>query len=173
MARRFSAQLGADAFISRIGGDEFTVVLTGLEHRATIDDLSQRLIESLKTPIDARGIAIEVGVSIGIATAPDHARDGKELLRHADVAMYVAKRQGSPYEYYDRGDDQHTVRRLSMLSELRSAIENSNIRLHYQPQVNLRNRPYGERRGARPLAPRDARQRRAGRVRRPSRRRPI
>ncbi len=140
VARRFSAQLGTEAFISRIGGDEFTVVLTGIEHRSTIDALSQRLIESLKTPIDARGIAIEVGVSIGIAIAPDHARDGKELLRHADVAMYVAKRQGSAYEYYDRGDDQHTVRRLSMLSELRSAIDNSGIRLHYQPQVNLRNR---------------------------------
>jgi EAL domain-containing protein (putative c-di-GMP-specific phosphodiesterase class I) len=100
--------------------------------------LSQRLVESLKSPLDARGIAIEVGVSIGIAISPDHARDSKELLRHADVAMYVAKRHGSAYEYYDREDDQHTVRRLSMLSELRAAIENGGISLHYQPQINLR-----------------------------------
>jgi EAL domain-containing protein (putative c-di-GMP-specific phosphodiesterase class I) len=77
-------------------------------------------------------------VSIGIAIAPGDARDAKELLRHADIAMYVAKRHGSAYEYYAREDDQHTVRRLSMLSELRAAIENDGINLHYQPQVNLR-----------------------------------
>ncbi len=140
VARRFSTQLGGAGFISRIGGDEFTVVLRGVERRTTVDEVAQRLVESLRTPIDARGIAIEVGVNIGIAIAPDHARDAKELLRHADVAMYVAKRNGTAFEYYERGDDQHTVRRLSMLSELRSAIENGGIRLHYQPQVNLKTR---------------------------------
>ena len=138
VARRFTGELTPGCFVSRIGGDEFTVVLIDVENRETIDNLSQRLIESLKAPLDARGIAIEVGVSIGIAISPDHARDSKELLRHADVAMYVAKRHGSAYEYYDREDDQHTVRRLSMLSELRAAIENGGITLHYQPQINLR-----------------------------------
>ena len=128
----------ARAFISRIGGDEFTVVLANIGQRSFIDALSQDLLDSLKTPIDARGIAIEVGVSIGIAVFPDHARDSKELLRHADVAMYVAKRQGSAFDYYEREHDQHTVRRLSMMSELRAAIENSGIGLHYQPQMNLR-----------------------------------
>ncbi|HZF28051.1 MAG TPA: EAL domain-containing protein [Gammaproteobacteria bacterium] len=138
VSRRFAALIGESvAFIGRIGGDEFTIVLA-VDERATIDDLSRRLVESLRAPISARGIAIEVGVSIGIAIAPDDARDAKELLRHADVAMYVAKRQGNAYEYYDRGDDDHTVRRLSMLSELRSAIDNSGITLAYQPQVNLR-----------------------------------
>ena len=77
-------------------------------------------------------------MSIGVALSPDHSRDPKELLRHADVAMYVSKRHGTPFEYYDRDDDQHTVRRLSMLSELRAAIDNSGISLHYQPQVNLK-----------------------------------
>jgi diguanylate cyclase (GGDEF)-like protein/PAS domain S-box-containing protein len=138
VARRFSAQLKGGALISRIGGDEFTVVLSEVQDRELVDDLSLRLIESLRLPIDARGIAIEVGVSIGIAMSPDHTRDAKELLRHADVAMYVSKRHGTPFEYYDRDDDEHTVRRLSMLSELRSAIDNSGISLHYQPQVDLR-----------------------------------
>jgi diguanylate cyclase (GGDEF)-like protein/PAS domain S-box-containing protein len=138
VARRFSAQLKGGALISRIGGDEFTVVLAEVHDREVVDELSLRLIDSLRLPIDTRGIAIEVGVSIGIAMSPDHSRDAKELLRHADVAMYVSKRHGTPFEYYDRDDDQHTVRRLSMLSELRSAIDNSGINLHYQPQVNLR-----------------------------------
>jgi diguanylate cyclase (GGDEF)-like protein/PAS domain S-box-containing protein len=138
VARRFSAQLSATTFISRIGGDEFTLVISNVEDRETLDTLCENLVDSLRPPIDARGIAIEVGVSIGIAIAPGDARDAKELLRHADIAMYVAKRHGSAYEYYAREDDQHTVRRLSMLSELRAAIENDGINLHYQPQVNLR-----------------------------------
>ncbi len=138
VARRFSAQLKGGAMISRIGGDEFTVVLAEVNDRSTVDALALRVIDSLRTPIDARGIAVEVGVSIGVALSPDHSRDAKELLRHADVAMYVSKRHGTPFEYYDRDDDQHTVRRLSMLSELRAAIDNSGISLHYQPQVNLK-----------------------------------
>ena len=138
VAKRFAAQLGENAFVSRIGGDEFNVVLAEIDNRSQIDGLSQGLIDSLKTPIDAHGIAIEVGLSIGVAIYPDQARDAKELLRHADVAMYAAKRRGSAFEYYDREHDQHTVRRLSMMSELRAAIENSGISLHYQPQINLR-----------------------------------
>ena len=115
------------AFISRIGGDEFAVVLADVAGHGTIDELAQRLIDSLRTPIDSRGIAIEVGVNIGIAVAPDHGLDSRELLRHADVAMYAAKRHGAGFEYYDVVDDHHTVRRLGMLSELRTAIENGGI----------------------------------------------
>jgi diguanylate cyclase (GGDEF)-like protein/PAS domain S-box-containing protein len=138
VARRFLAQLKGDAFISRIGGDEFAVVLPGVADHATIDKLARRLIQSLRTPIDSRGIAIEVGVSVGIAVAPDHGLDSRELLRHADVAMYAAKRHGGGFEYYDVVDDHHTVRRLGMLSALRTAIERGEIALHYQPQLNLR-----------------------------------
>jgi diguanylate cyclase (GGDEF)-like protein/PAS domain S-box-containing protein len=138
VARRFLAQLKGDAFISRIGGDEFAVVLPGIADHATIDSLARRLIESLRTPIDSRGIAIEVGVSVGIAVAPDHGVDSRELLRHADVAMYAAKRQGGGFEYYDVVDDHHTVRRLGMLSALRAAIDGGEIAVHYQPQLNLK-----------------------------------
>jgi diguanylate cyclase (GGDEF)-like protein/PAS domain S-box-containing protein len=137
VARRFSAQLKGQAFISRIGGDEFAVVLADVAAHGAIDELAERLIAGLRAPIEARGIAIEVGVNIGIAVAPDHGVDARELLRHADVAMYSAKRHGAGFEYYDVVDDHHTVRRLGMLSELRTAIDGDGIALHYQPQVNL------------------------------------
>ena len=135
VARRFSAQL-KHAFISRIGGDEFAVVLPGVADHASIEDLARRLIEGLRTPIDSRGIAIEVGVNNGIAVAPDHGLDSRELLRHADVAMYAAKRHGAGFEYYDLVDDHHTVRRLGMLSELRAAIESGGIALHPLPAAD-------------------------------------
>ena len=138
VARRFTSQLQGSALISRIGGDEFTVVLADVERREVIESLCARLLDSLRSPITARGVAIEVGVSVGIAFSPDHSRDAKELLRLADVAMYVAKRKGSAFEIYDRDDDKHTVRRLGMLSELRTAIEQGGMSLHYQPQVNLK-----------------------------------
>jgi diguanylate cyclase (GGDEF)-like protein/PAS domain S-box-containing protein len=135
---RFSTHAARiEGFLARIGGDEFTLVLT-VHRRSMLDELAERLIDSLRAPIDARGVAIEVGVSIGIAIAPDDTRDAKELLRHADVAMYSAKKNASGYAYYDRRGDENTVRRLSMLSELRAAIENDEISLSYQPQVNLR-----------------------------------
>ena len=138
VARRFTSQLQGSALISRIGGDEFTVVLADVERREVIESLCARLLDSLRSPITARGVAIEVGVNVGIAFSPDHSRDAKELLRLADVAMYVAKRKGSAFEIYDRDDDKHTVRRLGMLSELRTAIEQGGMTLHYQPQVNLK-----------------------------------
>jgi len=138
VARRFTSQLHSSALISRIGGDEFTVVLADVERREVIESLCARLLDSLRSPIAARGVAIEVGVSIGIAFSPDHSQDAKELLRLADVAMYVAKRNGTAFEIYDRDDDKHTVRRLGMLSELRAAIEHGGMSLHYQPQVNLK-----------------------------------
>jgi diguanylate cyclase (GGDEF)-like protein len=137
VARRFSAQLQSQAFISRIGGDEFAVVLADVAGHSAIDELAERLVAGLRAPIEARGIAIEVGVNIGIAVAPDHGLDARELLRHADVAMYSAKRHGAGFEYYDMVADHHTVRRLGMLSELRTAIDGDGIALHYQPQVSL------------------------------------
>ena len=159
VARRFSAQLQGRAFISRIGGDEFAVVLADVAGHGTIDELAQRLIASLRTPIDSRGIAMEVGVNIGIAVAPDHGLDARELLRHADVAMYAAKRHGAGSEYYDAVDDHHTVRRLSMLSELRAAIENGGISAALPAAAEPENRCSDERRGAGPLAASDLRRR--------------
>lgn len=138
VAGRFSAHAAStEGFLARIGGDEFTLVVE-VRRRSMLDELADRIVDSLRAPIDARGVAIEVGVNIGIAIAPDDTRDAKELLRHADVAMYTAKKNANGYAYYDRRGDENTVRRLSMLSELRAAIENDEISLSYQPQVNLR-----------------------------------
>jgi diguanylate cyclase (GGDEF)-like protein/PAS domain S-box-containing protein len=137
VSRRFGQSLSDRAFIGRIGGDEFVVVVPEVSIRQAIEQLADNLVESLKTPIQVRGIAIEVGLSVGIAFYPDHAGDTGELLRHADIAMYAAKRRNSAWEFYAREDDQHSIRRLSMVSDLRAAIARNEIELLFQPQVEL------------------------------------
>ena len=137
VAQRFAAALGNRGFIARIGGDEFTVVLAAPE-REGVATIAQLLADCLRAPIDVAGISIEVGVSIGVAHYPHDAGDAHTLLRHADVAMYVAKRRGATFEYYDAAHDENTVRKLAIGGELRAAIASNSLELHFQPQVNLR-----------------------------------
>jgi diguanylate cyclase (GGDEF)-like protein/PAS domain S-box-containing protein len=138
VAQRFQQALGDRGLIARIGGDEFTVVIDRPADDAVIATTSQLLADCLRTSIDVAGISIEIGVSIGIARFPQDAGDAQTLLRHADVAMYVAKRRGAAYEYYDAALDENSVRKLAIGGELRAAIANNQLELHFQPQVNLR-----------------------------------
>jgi diguanylate cyclase (GGDEF)-like protein/PAS domain S-box-containing protein len=140
VARRFESVADRGGFVARLGGDEFTLVLEQSGPGDDIVDIAGILHESLREPIAAAGIAIDVGVSIGIARYPDDAADPATLLRHADVAMYVAKRRQTRYEMYDRNSDRNTPRRLAMVGELRSAIANGQLRQYYQPQINFRTR---------------------------------
>jgi diguanylate cyclase (GGDEF)-like protein/PAS domain S-box-containing protein len=137
VARRFRQAIGDRGFIARIGGDEFTVVLSGIRDLGVIEETSRRLQQSLSTPVAVGGISIEIGVSIGVAMHPLDALDANTLLKHADIAMYVSKRRGSPYECYDAAHDQHSIRRLTLVGELRAAIERNSVNLFYQPKVNL------------------------------------
>ena len=120
VAQRFQQTLGDRGLIARIGGDEFTVVLDQPASTESISAVSQLLSDCLRAPIDVAGISIEIGVSIGIARYPQDASDAQTLLRHADVAMYVAKRRGAAYEYYDAAHDENTVRKLAIGGELRA-----------------------------------------------------
>jgi diguanylate cyclase (GGDEF)-like protein/PAS domain S-box-containing protein len=141
VAQRFATALSGgsgNGLIARIGGDEFTVVIDRPPSPEAVAAVSQQIADCLRTPIDVAGISIEVGVSIGIARFPHDAADAQTLLRHADVAMYVAKRRGAPYEYYDAAYDENTVRKLAIGGELRAAISGNQLELHFQPQVNLR-----------------------------------
>ena len=138
VAHRFQQALGDRGLIARIGGDEFTVMLEQPESNESISAIAQILSDSLRAPIDVAGISIEIGVSIGIARFPQDASDAQTLLRHADVAMYVAKRRGAVYEYYDAAHDKNTVRKLAIGGELRTAIHNNQLEINFQPQVNLR-----------------------------------
>jgi len=98
VAQRFVTTVGDRGLVARIGGDEFTVVVHDGADAGGVVRLAEVLAESLRASIDLGGVSIDVGVNTGIALYPLDAADAQTLLRHADVAMYLAKRRGSVSE---------------------------------------------------------------------------
>src|SRR4051794_34764852 len=137
VAERLGGALRHGDTLARLGGDEFAVVLTDLPHRGAAAELAGRLQEALRRPFALRGIAVELDASIGVALCPEHGRDVTTLLQRADVAMYDAKRSQRRIETYASERDPYSAARLSLLGELRRAIENDELVLHYQPKVAL------------------------------------
>ncbi len=136
VAARLRGLLRSSDILARLGGDEFAV-LAALPHRGALGEVATRLHAALARPFDIGGVAIELGASIGIAVQPDHGDDVSTLLRHADVAMYDAKRSATSIETYDRERDPYSAERLALLGELRRALDNDELVLHFQPKVAL------------------------------------
>jgi diguanylate cyclase (GGDEF)-like protein len=136
VAERLRQLLRGDDILARLGGDEFAV-LAVLPHRGAVGEVATRLHRALALPFDVGGVAIELGASIGIALQPDHGEDVSTLLRHADVAMYEAKRAGSHIETYSTERDPYSAERLKLLGQLRHALDHDELVLHFQPKVAL------------------------------------
>jgi EAL domain-containing protein (putative c-di-GMP-specific phosphodiesterase class I) len=100
-------------------------------------ELVDKLIEALRTPFPIGGIEARVGVSVGVAGYPEHGGDSHALLRAADVAMYQAKKMGLGMLVYDRAFDNYSEDRLALANELTHAIQDGQLRLHYQPKIDL------------------------------------
>ena len=137
VAGRLRAVLRRSDVLARLGGDEFAVLLTDLPHRGAVAELAQRLQDALRRPFALRGIAVELEASIGVALCPDHGRDVGTLVQRADVAMYDAKRSQSGLEAYTADRDPYSADRLGLLAELRRALAEDELVLHYQPKVAL------------------------------------
>jgi diguanylate cyclase (GGDEF)-like protein len=127
--------LGAEC-IARLGGDEFAILV---KHAGETDltDTARRIISALDTPILYEGQPLDVGTSIGIAHFPEHGNDAQTLVRNADIAMYAAKRNKTGFAVYDPHYDTSQQEHLSLLGELRRAVERNELRLYYQPKVSL------------------------------------
>jgi diguanylate cyclase (GGDEF)-like protein len=137
VAIRLRAALRETDTVARLGGDEFAVLLPTKADLRMAREVAERMVEVFRTPFYLQGLALEVGTSVGVALFPDHGTTGAELLRRADVAMYSAKRGHLGYEVYDPKNDPNSVRQLTLSSELRRAIENQELVVHYQPKVDL------------------------------------
>lgn len=122
--------------ISRLGGDEFTLLVYEVSDQDAINTIAQQILNSLREPFSIDSMALEIDASIGIARYPMDGKNSHALLRSADVAMYEAKRKGVHYEIYNRGSDKHSPERLALIAELGNAIRNNQLILHYQPKID-------------------------------------
>ena len=125
--------------VSRLGGDEFTVVLNQVDCAESAGMVAQRLLDALSEPLEIGGHELVVTPSIGIALAPGDASDVDGLLKAADTAMYHAKAAGkNTCMFYNSDMDAAGVDRLQLEADLRRALERNEFVLHYQPQVDTR-----------------------------------
>ncbi len=137
VARRLSAAVRPGDTVARLGGDEFAVLLPEIEHPNDAIEVAGRIKMALAEPFRLEGVTMDVDVSIGIALCPQHGEDVEVLMRHADVAMYVAKDEQTGIEVYDVARDPNSPARLGTVTALREALDLGQLELHYQPKVSL------------------------------------
>ena len=137
VATRLRRVLRATDTVSRFGGDEFVMLLPGANVDQALHVIA-KIRAAFETGFVADGHALNIEASIGVTTYPEHGSDAHVLIRRADVAMYVAKTNGLGFAVYDIKVDSHNPNRLSLIGELRRAIERRELILHYQPKINLK-----------------------------------
>jgi len=145
VAGRLGRCLRQSDTVARIGGDEFVVLLEHAEEREVYARLAQDIVSTVGAPFLIDGHTLQIGASIGIACFPDDGRDGSELMKNADAAMYVAKAAGrSTYRFFRPVSSETASGRQHLEAELRNALPNEEFELHYQAKVFLDNHvPYG------------------------------
>jgi diguanylate cyclase (GGDEF)-like protein len=135
---RLRAALRESDTVARLGGDEFGVLLPKVVDSAAAVSVARKLRSALEEPFTIHGLALQIEASIGIALYPEHGDDVHSLLQRADVAMYEAKEHPAGCEVYARERDEYSPDRLTLLTELRRAIDHGELVLHYQPKAELR-----------------------------------
>jgi diguanylate cyclase (GGDEF)-like protein len=138
---RLRTALGEDDLLARLGGDEFAVlpaVPCGVQRGR---DVGEAIVAALEQPFEVDGILLDVRASVGLASYPEHGAGPEELLRSADVALYVAKASQRGVEVYSPGQDHYSVDRLMLAGQLRRGLTAGEIVLEYQPKFPLRGGP--------------------------------
>ncbi|MGZ8377435.1 MAG: putative bifunctional diguanylate cyclase/phosphodiesterase [Gemmatirosa sp.] len=138
--RLLNATRGSDT-VARLGGDEFAILLENVRSDEDVLVVAERVGRAMRTPFQLEGKEVFVGASVGIArasAAPSQASAPDELLRNADVAMYVAKRGGKGrHAMYAREMNADAMERLELEADMRHALDREELTLHYQPIVDL------------------------------------
>jgi diguanylate cyclase (GGDEF)-like protein/PAS domain S-box-containing protein len=139
VAQIFQAQIRSEDTVSRQGGDEFTIILSGMKQIEKIADIADTILQKLSHPINLSGHQVVIGSSIGIAVYPNDADNHDELLRNADMAMYHAKEEGkNNFQFFMPSMNKQAHHRLQLENKLRNAIEKNHFQLFYQPQIDLK-----------------------------------
>jgi diguanylate cyclase len=135
---RLQNQMRGEDVVARLGGDEFAVVQPTAVDSSAPAVTARRILNTLEQQFVIEGQVLEVGASIGIALYPEHGTDARTLLRRADVAMYTAKQKQSGYCFHEEDSDASSAEQISLVVELRGAIERNELELYYQPKLHMR-----------------------------------
>ncbi len=137
VAKRLQALVRADDTVARLGGDEFTLLLQNISHADDAIRIADQVIKAFDSPIVIEKHELFTSTSIGIAIYPYDGTDAETLMKNADSAMYLAKRNGrNSYQMYTPDMNESAAEQLILENQLRRAIERDELVLHYQPQVN-------------------------------------
>ena len=137
-ARRIAEVVRAQDLAARLGGDEFAVISVGAMTREQIEIQIKRIMSALAKPFDLEGHKVTISASIGVALAPVDGADPDGLLKHADLALYAAKAQGrNAFRFFESGMDAQIQARRKLEADLKAAVLNGDLNVHYQPLINL------------------------------------
>ena len=129
------AHLGS---VARLGGDEFTIILSELKNIECIERIAQKILEKIAEPYHLDSEVAYISASIGITIYPNDSLDISTLIKNADQAMYAAKREGrNRFSYFTESMQVNVQNRMRLTKDLRSALENQEFNLVYQPIINL------------------------------------
>ncbi|MBW3537178.1 MAG: diguanylate cyclase, partial [Actinobacteria bacterium] len=134
---RLKSALSPRDQLARFGGDEFGILIHDVPDSATALERGGEILEGLEQPFPLSGLSLDIEASMGIALYPEHGTDIDTLVRRADVAMYLAKESRRGAELYNVARDPYSPEKLTMLGELRRALEVEECVLHYQPQARI------------------------------------
>lgn len=136
--RESNPRPGADPLIGRLAGDEFTMLLPGLNDRSDAERVARRVLFALGEPFDIAGQQVDIGASIGIALRPEHGRSLTALMKAADIAMYHAKSRGrSQSQFYSEELAETLAERSQLEKDLRHGIAQKQFSLVFQPQLQI------------------------------------
>ena len=137
VGQRLEALLRSSDTVARLGGDEFAIVAPNTDNRQAAQ-FAEKIAGAIKDVFPIGKQNLYVGVSIGVAIYPHHGTDAGTLIRHADIAMYNAKRNNLGYSLYEMTRDEQRVDKLALVGDLHEELENTkNLQLYYQPQIDL------------------------------------
>ena len=138
VATRLQSVIQEPASVARLGGDEFAILLPHISEVKEVGTIVSKIHKALQSPFVLDTLKLEVQASIGAVIFPEHGTDADTLLQRADVAMYVAKEKQSGFVVYSSKHDEHSPHRLTLMGELRHAIDKGHLVLHFQPKVNVK-----------------------------------
>ena len=139
IGKRLRQSVRDQDMVARLGGDEFLVLLRDVD-ASSAARRAQSLLEHLRLPLDLPSTRLTLDCSIGMALYPEHGQDAQTLLRRADIALYDAKQARSGVATYQPGRDEVHLRQLGLMGDLRQSIARGELRLKFQPKVDLAQR---------------------------------